>query len=238
MKEVQQDKLIAYLLNDLSEDDHKILQKQVEESPVLQAELKALRLVLDGIDQQETIAPSDHSREQFYQFLEVESKSQQSVSTPLAPSRLWQSAAAVALLVIGIGFGLVWQSNERQQKQLVTLSSELVETRKLLLLAMLEDPSASERIKAMNVSTKEVESDGRIVEALISRLQNDENENVRLKAAEALADFMHMEGVAEAAIQTLELESSPEVQITLIESLVNGERKEAVPSFKTPAKSR
>lgn len=232
MNTSQNDQLIAYLLGDLPEKERQEVEQELDHSPALQQELQELQLVLGLLDAQPEVEPSHYSRDQFYQFLEAEARPQAAQRGPIRMWTGWRAAAAVALLAIGIGFGVLWQHNNRQQEQILKLSEEVVETRKLLLLAMLQDPSASERIQAMNVSTRDFQADQRVMEALINRLQNDENINVRLKAAEALGNFMDQPGVAEAAIQSLELESSPEVQITLIESLVQGQRKEAVPGLR------
>lgn len=231
MKETDNNKLVAYLMGDLSGIERQEMDQQIRRSPALQQEMADLKMVLGLLDQEPEIKPSTYSREQFYQFLEVEAQQEHRVVNEKNRRSGWWAAAAVALLVIGLGFGVLVQNHQAQQAQIRQLSSEVVETRKLLLLAMLDDASASERIQAMNVSTRDFQKDQRIVQALIDRLGKDENDNVRLKAAEALGGFLSEEGVTEAMIQALELESSPEIQIMLIESLVNGERKEALPSL-------
>lgn len=231
MKETKNKELLAYLLGDLSEKEQQEMDLRIRQSPDLQQEAADLKMVLGLLDQEPEIKPSAYSRDQFYQFLEMEAKQDQQMAGEKASRFSWWAAAAIALLVIGVGFGIVLQNHHQQQLQIQQLSSEVVETRKLLLLAMLDDASASERIQAMNVSARDYQQDQRIVTALVDRLGKDENENVRLKAAEALSNFLSEEGVTQAMIQALELESSPEVQIMLIESLVNGKRKEAVPSF-------
>lgn len=231
MKEQEKDKLVAYLLGDLSDKEQQEMDRKVRQSPTMEQEVADLKMVLGLLDQQAELEPSAYSREQFHQFLEMEAKAQHVTNEGRASRLSWWAAAAVALLVIGVGFGVIIQDNNRQQAQIHQLSAEVVETRKLLFLAMLEDASASERIQAMNVSTSDFAPDQRIVNALIDRLQNDKNVNVRLKAAESLSGFVSSEGVTEAMIQALELEGSPEVQIMLIESLVNGQRTEAVPSL-------
>ena len=231
MKETENDKLVAYLLGDLSEKEQQELDIRIRQSPALQQEVADLKLMLGLLDQEPELKPSGYSRDRFYEFLEMEARQGQREVKEKSSRLSWWAAAAVALLVIGVGFGVVVQNHQQQHAQIQQLSSEVVETRKLLLLAMLDDASASDRIQAMNVSTRNYQHDQRIVQALINRMEKDENENVRLKAAEALSNFLTEEGVTEAMIQALELESSPEVQIMLIESLVTGERKEALPSL-------
>lgn len=231
MKDIENKELVAYLLGDLPEQQKQEMDQMIRQSPALQQEVADLSLLLGLMDQEAEVEPSKYSRDQFYQFLEMESKQGDRVGDGRPFRSGWWAAAAAVLLVIGLGFGVVLQNHQQQQIQIQQLSSEVVETRKLLLLAMLDDASASERIQAMNVSARDYQQDQRIVLALIDRLERDENENVRLKAAEALSRFLKEEGVTKAMIQALELESSPEVQIMLIESLVKGDRKEAVPSL-------
>lgn len=232
MKPIDQDQLIAYVLGDLSEAETQELEELIRQAPDVQTELAELRLVLGQLDQIPEIEPSAASRDAFYQFLAAEARQQDAKGDASTNFTFWRAVAAVALLLIGSAFGIVWQNHNHQQEQIRQLSSEIVETRKLLLLAMLEGPSASERIKAINVSTQQFRSDQQIAAALIDRLEKDENVNVRLKAAESLGAFMHLEGIVEVVIGLLELESSPEVQIMLIESLVNGQHQEALPGLR------
>ncbi|MEZ4992373.1 MAG: HEAT repeat domain-containing protein [Saprospiraceae bacterium] len=227
----EKDKLVAYLLGELSTAESNEVEQKIAGSPALQQEVQELKLVLGLFDQQEEVETSVYQRDRFYEFLELEA-GQQNRNTPAAARISWRAAAAVAILAIGLGFGVIWTNHSRQQEQILSLSKEVVETRKLLLLAMMDEASASERIQAMNVSMQEAEPDQRVLDALIDRLHNDENVNVRLKAAESIGRFMQYPGVADAAIQAMELEDSPEIQITLIESLTNSLRKEAVPSFR------
>lgn len=230
MKESDKDQLVAYLLGDLSPEEARLLESKIEASPDMQQEVSQLQQVLGLLDQEPIVATTNHARDRFYEFMELEAGQQQNIR--MLPARSsWRVAAAVAILAIGIGFGLIWTNHSRQQEQIQYLSAEVVETRKLLLLAMMDEASASERIQAMNVSMQEAAPDERVLEALIDRLHNDKNANVRLKAAESLSGFMQLPNVAEAAVQALELEDSPEIQITLIEGLTKAMHKEAVPSF-------
>ena len=96
---------------------------------------------------------------------------------------------------------------------------------------LLEKPSASERIQAVNVLKTE-EADHRVTDALLQTLNFDETINVRVKAAQALAHFGHEDpNIKIALLNSLKNQKSPEVQIALIDVLVTLEETRAVPSL-------
>ena len=98
-----------------------------------------------------------------------------------------------------------------------------------MVLSMLEERSASQRIKALNTVQRESSSvDDQVIDALINALNTDDNVNVRIKAAEALLSFTDHPDVVPALIRSLHQQEHPEVQITIIEVLVASRAEDAV----------
>ena len=102
-----------------------------------------MNTLISALDQQ----PNWKQREEalhyrFYQLLTEEQKelNKKSPTTKvLSLGRLeWKLAAAIALLIIGMGFGNLWQRNLKQQAELQQLQEEMLTTQKMLVLAMLE----------------------------------------------------------------------------------------------------
>jgi HEAT repeat protein len=76
------------------------------------------------------------------------------------------------------------------------------------------------------------------VQVLINTLNFDPNPNVRLAACEALFRLRTDPRVGEAFVQSLPIQTDPNVQITLIEMLVELHERRAVPQLERLAKQR
>ena len=118
-----------------------------------------------------------------------------------------------------------------KQAELQQLRDEVLTTQKMLVLSMLNQSSASSRIKALNISAKKTQIDPQILDAFAHTLLHDENINVRMKAAEALAEQGNEPYVVAMLIKTLKTAKSPELQITLIDILVDLKAKDALGEF-------
>jgi HEAT repeat protein len=103
--------------------------------------------------------------------------------------------------------------------------------KQLVMLSLLENQSASERIKAVSYAEALPALDPAVRDALVRTLDADQNPNVRLAAAEALGRFPESEEVRQALVNALEREPDAMLQITLIQLLVNMEEKRAARSI-------
>jgi len=101
-----------------------------------------------------------------------------------------------------------------------------------MTLAMLDNRSASKRIQAVNYTEDIKMPDNQVLEAIIGRLQKDDNINVRLAAAGSLSRFQENQLVKDAFITTLETEENPEVQIAIIQFLVHVKEERSVKPMK------
>ncbi len=234
MKEEDSIKMIDYLDGRLEGDERTAFEQRLANNVQLRKEWEALH-DLNGL--MRAFPEEEPSSALGAGFLKVlQNKKSNLAQRPKSPGYFmwtleWRIAAAVALLVIGIGFGMLWQRNQQQQVQIGQLAAEVANTRKMLVLSMLQQNSASERIQAIQTSAETVLADPKIVQALIHTLQHDENVNVRMKAVEALRVFVHEEGVVDALVEVLTTDQSPEVQINLIEALVEIGARQAIPSL-------
>lgn len=232
--------LIDYIDGQLSEQAQQEVEAHLQQSAEWRKAYLELKTVMREMAHTPQQQPSRQLSQNFYQLLSEEQEKltpEESPETkeakvrPLLPKQMWQIAAAVALVVIGLGFGYLWQKNQQQQTTIGQLQREMQNTQKLLILNMLKQPSASERIKAVNITTEEGTTDYSIIKALIQTLETDESINVRVKAAEALGQIGYTKHIADALVRNLQLQESPEVQIAIIESLVNLQAKQALPNL-------
>jgi hypothetical protein len=146
-------------------------------------------------------------------------------------SPVWRIAAGIALFLMG-WFGASWfGTGTPDRHQLASLSGEVVKLRETLVLAMIEQNSPVERIKAVNMMDQMEQADGKIIQSLLSTLENDENDNVRLIALDALIKYSHQPAVREGLINAISKQTSPMVQLRLAEIMVSLQEKRSVPEF-------
>ncbi|HEX8531631.1 MAG TPA: HEAT repeat domain-containing protein [Cytophagales bacterium] len=143
-------------------------------------------------------------------------------------------AASVSLLLAG--FLAAWLllrggAPAVPKDDMTALQLEVKEMKQLVMLSLLENQSASERIKAVSYAEALPALDPAVRDALVRTLDADQNPNVRLAAAEALGRFPESEEVRRALVDALEREPDAMLQITLIQLLVNMEEKRAARSI-------
>lgn len=224
----------AYFDNELSEAERQILKAEIADNPAALELFEAYLSFHQGMEEITWENPSSNLKNNFNDWLlsaqEAQLTKQRKSGVLLDFS--WRSAAAIGLLLIGACLGLVLMKNQQQQTEIAFLAKEIQKTQQLLTLSMLDQPSASQRIKAMGEVYIQAQSvDPQIVEALIDRLHNDENVNVRSSASEALSQFPASQQVILGLIQGLEKEVEPLVQISIIEALVKLNAGQAIPKF-------
>jgi len=229
--------LLDYLDGVLPDDERRELERRLAEDSALRQALAELKTVLAAVGQLPEQAPSPQAESRFLAFLDREKTAlakpglKGKLVALFSPRSLkLDLVAAVVLLLIGAGFGWFWSVYQRQHNEVQALRQEIRNTQRLLVLSMLEKPSASERIRAVNVLEKE-EPDPKITDALIQTMNADDMTNVRMKAAQALGHFGDATAVKQALIDGLATQESPEVQIAIIDALVAIGDKRAVPSF-------
>lgn len=140
-------------------------------------------------------------------------------------NRLFQVAASVAFLIIGFAGG-VWYAQQPASPNngIASRNTKPIST----VLTHFQKASASEQIKLISQVTRQPNTNEQVLHALIYTLNNDDNVNVRMAAAEALYHFKNMQPARNALIVALKRESDPNMQITLIDLLVKMREKKAV----------
>jgi hypothetical protein len=143
-----------------------------------------------------------------------------------APSRLMRSApaflAAAAVLLVVTGFVAGRLLPDRAARdQVAELRGELRSMREMVAVSLLQQSSAAERLRGVSWS-HQIEQPGEdVLSALLDALRHDGNVNVRLAAIDALRQFDQSARVREGLIDALGRQSSPLVQIELIDALVD-----------------
>ncbi|MES1219267.1 MAG: HEAT repeat domain-containing protein [Bacteroidota bacterium] len=151
---------------------------------------------------------------------------------------LWRIAAAVILVIAGFGAGYLLNRPkstvvaDTYKQQIDSLSAQVHDMREMMMLSLLENPSASERIRAVGYTNEISNVNAKMIEALLTTLNNDPNVNVRLMTLEALTHYAANPAVREGLVQSIVQQESPLVQSALADAMLKMQEKRAVQPFK------
>jgi hypothetical protein len=113
-------------------------------------------------------------------------------------------------------------------KQVIGLQKEMKLTQELLVLSLLKNSSASDRIQGINLVATMPKIDDKLLQELISVLRKDESLNVRLSAIELLSKFNKETKITGPMVAQLSETTEPMEQINLMEALVRMRAKESL----------
>jgi hypothetical protein len=144
-------------------------------------------------------------------------------------------AGALAMLIVSAFVaGRYWprpgsaSQDALQASNLSDLRGELREMREMLTLSLIQQQSATERLRGVSGSVQIDQPGNEILGALLDTLMHDPNVNVRLACVDALRRFSGQDQVRRGTIQALGESSFPLVQIALIDYMVETKDKSAV----------
>jgi len=138
-------------------------------------------------------------------------------------------AWSAALLIIGIYAGLHLANFKSRFQDLAAMQSELANMKRLVVLSMLQQQSASARLEGVTWSTREQQLDPQVLSALLHTLRYDQSVDVRLAALDALSRHSAQPQVRGSVVSALPEQQSPLVQVALIDQLVEWHDREAKP---------
>ena len=152
--------------------------------------------------------------------------------------RALAALAAAALLVSGIAIGrqTAAPGAPAADTQIAALREELGEMRQMMSLSLLQQQSAIARLQGV-VSIAQIEDPhGEVIAALVDTLMYDPNANVRLATIDALKRFMDRDLVKRGTLAALPRQTSPLVQIALIDFVVEAAGVESANALRTLSK--
>ncbi|MEM9328402.1 MAG: hypothetical protein AAGA85_22225 [Bacteroidota bacterium] len=226
-KEMTDELLLSYLEGTLPEDERSAVAEQLAGSAELAQRLEQLQMLLDTMEHTVEAEPPAASAWQFKVALQEEMDR----SAPTG-SWGWRVAATVTLLVLGFAVGRL-SISKTSDDQLIAMQAQLSELQQTVMQTTLQSPSASERIRAVNLIEEEVAVPSEeLLKTLINTVKGDESPNVRYAALEALEPFMNSESVRLELVAALETQSDPILQIAIINWLVEAEEQAAISTIK------
>jgi hypothetical protein len=152
----------------------------------------------------------------------------------LWPQRpVWQVSIAVACLALGLAGGsFLHPAGGRDKSEIASLREEVASTKQMVALSLLQQQSATERLRGVDYSVRMPAMEPEVVSALIKSVNSDSNVNVRLAAIDALSKVSGDPGVRSSLTSSLDHQQSPLVQAALIDYVVDARDRKALATLK------
>ena len=242
--------MIEYLDQSLDAGVAAVVKKHLDSCPVCQQEAAEMQLLLDAMkittmqkpaaslrDNFQTLLQSEMNMLSMSHLLEDEAGEKEAPAktarVATLPRRIWQVAAAIVLLLGGAWAGAALQhKKDGQPNEMATLQKEVKEMKEMLLFSLIDDESASQRIKAVSYTEEMSNPDEPVIDALINSLNNDKNANVRLAALYSLSRWADKQNVRDSLVLSLPRQTEPIVQIVLINLLAEKRETRAISPMK------
>lgn len=186
--------------------------------------------------------PSGDMKARFQGMLEEFKEKQKPATNPFAGfieklRQLWtmqpgmQLAYTVVLVVVGLGLGMLINRQNVgsvDKKEIAELGREVKDMKEMMMLSLLENPSASERIRGVSYTSEIQSANKEVIDALLTTLNNDQNVNVRLVTLEALTLYTSDPAVREGLVHAIAQQDSPLMQAALADVMLKLHEKRSV----------
>ena len=145
---------------------------------------------------------------------------------------------SLLLVIAGAGVGHWLNASPKtaadtsSKQQLEVLSKQVSDMREMIMTSLLQNPSASERIRGVSYTSEIRTVNKGVTEALLTTLNNDPNVNVRLVTLEALTHYADDPAVREGLVQSILQQNSPLVQAALTDVMLKLQEKKAIRPFR------
>jgi hypothetical protein len=225
--------MAAYWQRELTVEDTALLRSHLETCPECSAEMSALGGLWERLADLPTPEPSPVLDSRWHETINALISSQPAPHPtpkwsfanfwPRNPA--WGIALAAACLVIGVITGM---NLPRQNSEIVKLREEVSSTREMVALSLLEQQSATERLRGVSYSGRLESMEPDVISALTHAVAFDTSVNVRLAAIDALSKASGRPEVLRSLTQSLPAQQSPMVQAAVIDYLVDARDHQAV----------
>ncbi len=239
MEQMKIDELVEKYNEGLSDPaEIKLLEQLIESGKVDLTRLRELYALDEQILKVDIASPSLRLDDQFYTALAQEKHQQKRASSfSLQTWDLFPRLAAAAVLILsGFAVGYFIQS-PAQKNEVSELTQEVSDLKEMMMLSLLEKESATQRLRAVSLTSEMDQVSEKVTNALFTTLNHDENVNVRLAALEVLKGYNRSSKVRTQLIESIAFQDSPLVQVAMAELMVAIQEKKSVDALKQLLKS-
>lgn len=234
------EKLSAMVIDDVNPSTE--LRGHLEGCAGCEAEYRELKRMWVSLAEVTVPEPSASMQDRFGVWLAAEAKASHQARRPSVWAKVaggaaalwgsktfWQIAAVTGCLALGFVVGNSHTKQEMAQEQVAQMRQEMDKMRQLLAVSMMQQQSASQRLQGVSLSTKLRRPDTAVVNRLIETLKTDDSINVRLAAADSLANVADEPEVRKQLIEALGEQDSPTMQLSLLSLLMDSKDKALLP---------
>ena len=211
------------------------LQEHLDGCAVCAAEFSRIQVSWRQMDSWGDVEPAPYVRARFHEMLDAYEHGARERKTRSAwswwPSNpAWQLGIAAACLFAGFfgGRGFTMHNSD-----VAELRKEMTGMRQLVTLSLLQQQSATERLRGVTWAYQTESSDMEVLGALLRTINTDTNVNVRLAAIDAVRNFANSPVARRGLVQALPKQTSPLAQIALVDTLVDLKQADAKPQIET-----
>ncbi len=232
--------IVKYNEGQADPSEVKLIEQLLEEGTIQLHQFRELSMLEVQVMEMKSPVPSTDLDDSFYQMLKVVKAKDNGFSwarffswPELAP----KLAFASVTLVVGFLAGYLLFPSPTSNQQVEKLTSEVQEMKEMMMFSMLEQESATERLKAVSLTSEMTSVSAKVTNALLQTLNNDENINVRLEALEALKPFVRDSRIRTELVRSIGKQDSPLVLIALAELMEQLQEKSSVKELQKAMKN-
>ncbi len=241
-------RLPDYLTGSVGDDERLDIERHIRGCKSCRSEFEILTTLWQDLGRLPDEKPSERVRERFYAELRrfkyglgrgPHQERDWLDRLNAVVSRLWpkqpafQVALAVLCLFVGYVVGYRIDTGGRVGNgDVAALRTEVQNMQRVVMMSLLKTESASERIVGVSWSERINRPDEQVLGALYETLNYDPNVNVRLAALDALTRFSDAASVREHLLSSLLKQTSPLIQLALVEVVANVLDTQAIGTFR------
>lgn len=236
--------LIEYIDSSLDDKDCILVDGHLSSCEACSKEVEEIESLFLGLKDIELEEPSENLRKSFYNMINSYSLGMDNrIKLPLYEKALrwidswWpkrpvvQFAVTVSVLIIGLATGLKMNMKNESEKEIFQFKTDVNQMRQTVMSSLLDQSSVTERIKGLTMTGRLENVDSQFLSTLLLLLNSDSDVNVRLAAINALSKYADNEYVRQELVKSLGLQSSPLVQISLIDLLSSIQEYDSYPTL-------
>lgn len=245
--EFYKQQLSHLLTGSLDESHRKDLENHLSGCPDCQAEFEVSKNLWKMMGEMPQPESSSRMRTGFHAMLENYKQEVEPVQKQPTNSWSWKElfnfhpayriAFALVLIVAAFAAGFLFRPSggnitASDNRKMDSLVSQVKEMKQLMMLTMLENPSASERIRAVSYTDELSGINRKVTDALFTTLNEDANINVRLVTLEALEKLSKDPVVREGLVRSITQQDAPLVQSAIADLMVKLHEKRSISSLR------
>lgn len=209
-------------------------------------EVEEMRELLLAMGDQEMKQPGPGLRENFQLMLQSElnvetaddllHRERDEKKEPVVAMKAvgWMVAAGIVVLAGGFWLGATVAGRKAvgTTDQLTAMHKEIKDMKETLLYSLIDDESASQRIKAVSYAEAIPNPNQKVIDVLVNTLNHDKSVNVRLAALYSLGSWADNRTVRDSLVASLSGQKEPLIQVMLINLLAAKKESRAISSIK------